>query len=479
MTSFNHLNKNPSLILFFILLVLAFLSRFYGIWLWDLVGDENFTATLAHERYKSFVNPAYYSLVVAFYNLFGQEHWISRLPALILSIISIPVLYFTWSKAIGRNAALLAAVILIFSAWHLWYSQFARHYMGVFLFSSVAYCFFYRAVISDRISYLMWALAFSLTSILFHATAVWVPASSAAAYLAILILNRDKGQYSLRIIKIYLIVCVISAISISPLIYKILDVWLNKGASWGYGATLIVPQLAKYIQIPIVISAFFGWLLLIKKEPITATFFSIAIGLPILFLVVATPFMAISPAYAYSILPLVIILSGIACEEIRKSLASTSMVFSLFTVVLLITSLMPAFVSHYLDKRSLNFNSVIHFLEKNHRQGDNILSFVPGFHNKTEKHYETLPFISFERDTTINWGIELKPLLASSNRTWIIISSKRNPLAPKLENWLLCNARLVWQKHAVRIDYEVSGYQIFLAQGAINKKNSEKACIVN
>ena len=75
--------------------------------------------------------------------------------------------------------------------------------------------------------------------------------------------------------------------------------------------------------------------------------------------------------------------------------------------------------------------------------------------------------------------MELDPILNSSNRTWIIISSKRKPLAPKLENWLLCNSRLVWQKHAVRIDYEVNGYQIFLVPGTKGQKNNEFGCIVN
>jgi len=468
--------KTPKLVILISLTVAAFVSRFYGIWLWDLVGDENFTAVFAHERYKSFINPAYYSLVMAFYNIFGDDYWISRLPALIMSIISIPTLYFFWSRVIGRNAALFAACILIFSAWHLWYSQFARHYMGVFLFASLAYYFFIAALTRDRTSDLVWALVFSLISMLFHATAAWVPASSAIAYIAVFLLHRDSTKFSQRIVKLYLGICILAALAVTPVLINILNIWTIQGDTWGYGAILIVPQLVKYIQIPLVISGFFGWLLLIKQKSVLATFLTFTIGTPILFLVIATPFMAISPAYAYYILPLIIILSGVACEEVRKNTSSSSIPLSFLAFVLILFSLLPSFASHYLEKTSLNFNSAVQFLEENYLQGDNMLVFPPGFHNKTSKQYETLPYIGFDRDSSKNWKAALDPILKSGNRTWIVTSSKRQPLAPRLENWLLCNARLVWQEQAKRIDYEVSGYQIFLVTHHIDKSFNTTNC---
>ena len=92
-----------------VLTLLAFASRFYGIWEWDLAGDEYFTAFHSHERFASITNPAYYFIVVVFYALFGESEWISRLPALIIGVASIPVLFATWCRVFGRNAAFFAA----------------------------------------------------------------------------------------------------------------------------------------------------------------------------------------------------------------------------------------------------------------------------------------------------------------------------------------------------------------------------------
>jgi len=473
------LEQKPRLSIFFVLLVSAIISRFYGIWEWDLVNDEHFsTVTVAAERYFSFVNPAYYSLVLLTHEIFGTGEWLPRLPAFLLAAISVPVLYFTWSRALGRNVALIASVILIFSAWHLWYSQYARFYSGVFLFSSVAYYFFLKAIYVDRISILIWALVFSALAISFHLTAVFVPVSASVAYFLIWIARKNLGDISIRTIKIYIIFSIVCGLALLPFLINVLDNWVASGQTWGYGSILILPQLIKYIQIPIVVMAFFGWLIVLNADKASAIFFLVLLIVPALFFVIASPWMAISPSYAFYILPLSIILSGIACEELRIQLSShQSQVVSLLALVLIISTLMPSFVSHFLDRRSLNFNSAVKFVGENYRSGDRVLTFIIGFKLPDDKENILLPYISEARDSYTDWRKELQGLLDVDNRTWIIISSKRKPLAYGLERWLLCNSKLVWRKHAVRLDYEVNGYEIYLVPRDNQRSNELNSCI--
>ncbi|PCJ89271.1 MAG: hypothetical protein COA54_00610 [Thiotrichaceae bacterium] len=473
-----YLDQKPQIGVVLLLLFTAVASRFYGIWEWDLVNDEYFTATKAYERYASIINPAYYSLVVLTYKLFGDAEWLSRIPAFILAVVSIPVLYFSWSRNIGRNAALFASGILIFSAWHLWFSQYARFYIGVLLFSSLAYFFFFRAIYVEKLSHLIWAMVFSVLAVSFHVTAIFVPVSVAVAYLVIFLFMKKEECVNFKNIKIYLVLCLIAGVLITPVLYMVLDRWVATSQTWGYGAILIIPQLVKYIQVPIVITALFGWLVVLRKDHVAATFFFAALVVPALFLIAASPFMAISPSYAFYILPVVVLLAGIACEEVRKHMASThSFIVSAVTFFLLIATLLPSFASHFLDRTSFHFNSVVYFVDDNFQEGDRVLSFKPGFAFPDGRVIDTVPFISFERDNTVDWRKELQPLLDVEGRTWIIASSKRKPLASGLERWLFCNAKLVWQKHAVRLDYEVNGYQIYIVSDKTKNNQETSTCI--
>ena len=86
-----------------VLFALALFSRAYGLSDWQITGDEYFTMFNAHERYDSLINPAYYALVVFFYAIAGNEEWIARVPAMLLSTASIPIFFLTWQRLLGRN----------------------------------------------------------------------------------------------------------------------------------------------------------------------------------------------------------------------------------------------------------------------------------------------------------------------------------------------------------------------------------------
>ena len=146
------------------LTLLALATRSYGIAEWDLVQDEVFTVTRAAERYTSLRNPAYYVLVMGSFKLFGVSEWAARLPAMLLGILSVPVFYVTCRSVLGRNVALIGALLIIFSSWHLWYSQFSRFYAGVFLFGLLSYFLYYKAIRLGNPGYLAWAMLASMSA---------------------------------------------------------------------------------------------------------------------------------------------------------------------------------------------------------------------------------------------------------------------------------------------------------------------------
>ncbi len=456
----------PSWKVALVLFIIAILSRVYGLSSWHLVGDEYFTATLAYDRSQSLINPLYYVLVVICYGLFGDAVWISRIPAFVISALSVPVIYWFGARLLNPMVGLFAAIITIFSAWHLWFAQFARFYSAVFLFGILSYYFFYLALVNGRVRDLLFAAGFSLLGMMTHATFTLVPVACCSAYVIAWLFRKrlmSIAPFSTKIPGIFLVLGTIITIAFMSLVgFDILKVWLGNGNVWGYGSLLLLPQVAKYVQIPITAAAAIGFLFLCRNHILLAGFLGIGILVPMVIMMAAASVMAVRPDYVFYTLPLIIMLAGYACNQVHEKFAQ-SHYSSILIAAVIVSLLLPSFASHFLAKRSLDLRDSIAYIEKNYQPGDQILSFVSGFNLYASTHYDLLPFIGGERDNSIKWRLELDKITQSDeDRTWMLISSKRKDLAFNLKQWLFCNAALVHRDHATRLDAEVDGFQIFL-----------------
>lgn len=72
--------------------------------------------------------PAYYVLMWAWTKLFRASLAVIRLPSALFGILSIPLLYWTGTLIGQRKAGLLAAGLLAFSGYHVFWGKVARVY---------------------------------------------------------------------------------------------------------------------------------------------------------------------------------------------------------------------------------------------------------------------------------------------------------------------------------------------------------------
>ena len=445
------------------LLLIAIVTRVYGLSQWPLVGDEYHTYNKAYERLTSFVNPAYYFLTVVSFKFFGVSEWAARLPACVLGIFSVPVFYLTWNRVIGRNAAVVSALFVLFSSWHLWYSQSARFYSGVFLFASLAYYFFYRSIREDRFAFLAWSLLTMVLAILFHLTAALIPVSLGAYCFAVVLFRSSRAQNSIRVSAVFLGICIIIGLAALPFSYETLKAWENTGQKWGYNPILFGLQILKYVQVPIAVSAFFGGLILLHKDRWTAIFFGFSIIVPILFLLPVSAVSSVRPDYAFYTLPLIIGLAGVLCGEII-ALDRDRRFASVAVSVLIIVSLLPEFASHFTGKVSLDARDAISFIEREYQPGDRVVSFADGgvIGQYSKRTLEKSSVSHYVYDNSVDWASALHSYKNSSTRTWIILPISRKLPAKGLDKWLLLHGNLMWRKVATRFDYTHKGYEIFL-----------------
>jgi len=157
------------------LMIAGLLLRFYNLGGNSLWLDEASTLTFARQTLAGiwestaggeFNPPLFYWLEHGML-LFGESEFVLRLLPALLGVLTIPVVYFIGKEFRDRDVGLIAAALLAFSPFHIFYSQEARAYAPMLFFFSLALLFYVRASRSDETR--SWVL-FGL----FSAVAFWM-----------------------------------------------------------------------------------------------------------------------------------------------------------------------------------------------------------------------------------------------------------------------------------------------------------------
>ena len=442
-----------------LLVLLAIITRGFGFWEWPLSGDEFYT--IEDSLKGNFgTKPGYYVISSLIFSVFGVHEWTARITAVIFSIVTVPVLYLMVRRFLNRDVAIYAVLLMIVSEWHLYYSQFARFYSAVFFFGVLSYFLYYFSVQSGKLRLLLYALISNLLAILFHSTAVIVPASC-VVFSLILLFSRRKtlSVASLKVVKTHVYIAVIFLFVMLPIAFKLLSSWQSFGQEWGYSGFMQLLQLAKYTGLVIFGASFFGLIMLLKNEHDKGMFMIVSVICAIVFLVVFSTFTNMRPDYVFFALPLFFVAAGYFCSKIKECLAG-NVILSHSIILILIASLIPSFVSYYTSRLTLDIRDVISYIEMHYRDGDKILPLTTGFDTYSKLKTEQLPRNAFMRQN--NWQELLKDYKDSQERLWIITPISRSPLSESLSNWLAENTNLIWQKQSKRMDYTLEGYQIYL-----------------
>lgn len=128
-------------------------------------------------------------------DVLGMTRWALRLPAVLLGVASLWAVYHFGREVTNRGEALLATALLTFSYHHVWFSQNARGYTGLLLWSLLASALFLKLLRNSRPRRHSLSLAYGATVALAtytHMTAVVVFA--AHLMIAAWTLWRRRGQ---------------------------------------------------------------------------------------------------------------------------------------------------------------------------------------------------------------------------------------------------------------------------------------------
>lgn len=105
---------------------------------------------------------------------FGESAWALRLPAALLGVASVVALWWLARQLVSPWEARLTALMMAVSYHHVWFSQNARGYTGLLLFSLLATVFFLRCISSaSRLWPVAYAVDFALAMYM-HLSAVFL-----------------------------------------------------------------------------------------------------------------------------------------------------------------------------------------------------------------------------------------------------------------------------------------------------------------
>jgi mannosyltransferase len=145
---------------------------------------SSFTGTMHLVWTSESTPPLYYVLAWLWSHLFGVHEVGLRSLSALFGTATVPVSYLAGRELIGRRTGLVVAAIVAVNPLLVWYSQDARAYALLVLFSTAALLFFLRARRSGSARDLGWWAAFSALALATHYFAVFPVAIEAAWLLA-------------------------------------------------------------------------------------------------------------------------------------------------------------------------------------------------------------------------------------------------------------------------------------------------------
>jgi uncharacterized membrane protein len=386
------------------LTIIGLFLRFYNLGFNSLWLDE---ATTHHFAKLSFMeiweltaggeyNPPLFHWVEHFMLFFGNSEVILRFIPAFSGILTIPLFYFIGKEFLDRNTGILAAAILTFSPFHIFYSQDARAYSMMLFFISLALLFYLFATRSNDKKF--WIL-FSIFSALAFWTHFYSMIIIATLIIFALIINAGKIKGSVSEIKPLLLSIAAFVLMCLPLIIVTIRLFFIRTSGQptfgiqGFGIiTESIQQFSGYnvySAVIFLILLVIGFIQILKTEKIKFFLFTSIIILSLTASWALSYKMPMIPRYLIFLLPIFYIGVAAGFRPFYQTLNNRWVIYLFIAVIILIAS--PFMSSYYSGFSKEDWRGFSKNIESMTKEGD-IVVVAPG--------YNTLPLNYYYSNTT-------------------------------------------------------------------------------
>jgi mannosyltransferase len=411
--------------------------RFFRLGEWSFWGDEvawmNFSQIIFD--YPVLRWPVSPLLIHQALKFLGTSEFSARVVPALLGVITVPVLYFLVKNIFGSLAALISALLLAISPWHLYWSQNARFYTSLLFFFTLALFVFYFAVEENRpfyllISLIFWALAFQERRLALMLLPV------VAGYFIFLTILPIEKPVGLRIqnVALFFLPLLPLAIRFSQPIVEWSSSWANAFGRINNSPFWIFSGVVYYVGLPLVILSVCGAFYLLVNKNRAALLLSLAAAIPLLTLMVFSLFQYSANRYAFISLPAFIILASVAVKELLVDTQNKTRFLGMGVLMILVLTSLSEDVLYYRYQNGnrADWRAAIEFVKQNKRDGD----LVVVADQRVGDYY--LP-----NETIGMWSLEPSRLETYDGSVWIVEDMNVDELYPDLLEWIQSNTQLV------------------------------------
>ena len=464
------------------LLAIGAALRFYRLGDWNFEATEMFTLRDSFRPQFGNARPLgyllNYYLVLPFRSL--DEFGLRLMPAL-AGVAAIPAFYYATRRLIGLRAALFGTLLISLSALQVFYSQFARYWSLVFLFSAVFPFALYlgirdrrpRLIVLGLVTMVLAVLAHPVSAILVGGPVLWL----AATYLRPHYLRQAWTHRSFRWATAAAVVLAIGLIARGA---PMLRDWITMhDKNPGMGQFLLGPRLAhgpkqmvlllaylEGITLPVALAAAAGlYLLWRERDRSLALFLASLAGFQMAFIALVSIRTPVSTFYLLPAAPVFYVGAGLFLDRVFQvdwRLRPTWLMPGVILATILLAGL-PTLASQYRNGRRFDFRDAARWLQPQLGPSDRVVSDQP----QVLAHYlDSLPVQKLRHDPE-PLEIALSELRqAGDGRLWVVAPApshafRTNLKAGGLGRWINDHCQLGITVGRGRLDFRQQYLQVF------------------
>lgn len=458
------------------IVLLAAALRFYRLGEWSMWIDEIYTINRAQIHFSDPVHviqnlpttlwlPISVILTNVSLSLLGVTEWSARLVSALIGIVSIPILYFITRKIFGTVVALILALLLTISPWHIFWSQNARFYTSLMLLYALAAFLFYLGIEKNRPFYFVGfyiLFYFALSERLLAAFVL----PTLFAYLIFIWLfrfERPPGFNSRNLL-------IILAPVLFMVLYEVIRYMMsgssittffieNFGEKQVEDPIRLLLSIVYNISFPIVALGLVAGIYLLLKRDRVGLFLLLNAIMPVLLLVLINPIAFTKDRYVFVTLTFWLILVAVALNELMSRTTGQGYLLAFGVLMVLMADAAGSDILYYHvnNGHRRDWRAAFEIIKEKSQSDDVVVAWWPEFS----------PFYFADREILPYKDVRVETMLESEKRYWFLIDSETVWGNIRMRDWLELHGQLIDILY-LRLPEDDFNLKIYLYDPAVN-----------
>lgn len=412
--------------------------------------------------------PLSYVILRLFVETLGTNEFTIRLPSCLFGIATIPLMYFFGKQLFSEKEGLLASFLISVSPWHISWSQEARMYTELAVFTLLALYFFYQATYKETVTPYVFSAIFTVLAFYTHYSAILILGIIVFWLISKGFFSNDQRRLNYKHLMIFFdIFFILSSILFFTIIPQTIEFKFGGNTlRWGLPIDEFFKRLVQY-DLGLMLSVFSvaGALYLILQKSSTGYLLTVYALIPLVTFAVLTFSVSVDTRYVVFALPAYALLAAHlvieSFEKIRKSESKNKfrgvmlnldknkiLAFGfLFAIVFSVNNLYTFYFSYYRYLPRADWKSACGYVENRMTTED----LIAATGDKAVYYY--LEKIDFNLSVELFEPGTFDEIKNANERVWLLISGTLGAIDPDYEfrNWIANHCELMNTKNQIKI----------------------------